>query len=152
MPSGCRFPDTCTLGRHDPELKGKGTAAPTGKAQGKGKGDKGGKGKGKKDKGGKGDKTPSVPKPPKLADDARVDSKGRQPCHRFMKDPTLCTLGDNCKFFHGPFSKAMLADKKKREEVAAANHEKQKAAAANKRAEKEAAVAGDNAAKPKVKA
>ena len=136
---GCNWPDTCRLGRHDPEFRGKWA---DGKG-GKGKNSKGGKGgtgaaaggtPGGADKGdGKGGKRDNKPKgggqdppppPPgkhKLPDDALVDELGRPLCyanvHRKCNDP-------NCKRYHGQETKAMrekrLKDEKRMAERAAA--------------------------------
>ena len=89
----------------------------------------------------------SAPPMPKLDPEAIVDSLGRQPCHKYMADKSSCTFGDKCKFYHGPFTKAMWTAKKKRDEAAKKNHEKQladnQAAAAAKVAEGAAGVPDD---------
>ena len=133
---GCNWPDTCKLGRHDPEFRGKGSDGKGGKGK-NGKGDKGGKGaaSGGADKGdgkgGKGGKKPKgngqepPPPPPgksKLPDDALVDEQGRQLCYAYVHKK--CNDA-NCKRYHGPETKAMrkkrLEDEKRMAERAAAS-------------------------------
>ena len=116
-PTGCRSPDTCSLGRHDPECQGKGSGKGGGKDPSKGKPGKGkasgGKGnsKGGTDtaKGGKGDSPPQH-----LPDDALVDTQGRPLCYNYVHGK--CTKGNACKRYHGPATPAMtkkrLADEK----------------------------------------
>ena len=133
-PTGCKWPDTCNLGRHDSECQGKGKGkgkgagtkgAPWPKAGSPttpGKGDKGDKGKGK---GKKGDETrkgkpegpatrPHQANAAPLAPDALVDNEGKRPCYNFANGK--CNDA-NCKFSHVPETPAMqkkrLADEKK---------------------------------------
>ena len=124
MASGCKWPDICKLGRHDPEFKGKGAAQGggkgTGKSQdpasksGKSKGDAKGKGKGADGKaatpaaGGKGSA--------KLPDDAVVDELGRRLCYKSVHGK--CTDPDCLvKRYHGKPTPAMtkkrIEDEKK---------------------------------------
>ena len=88
MPNGCRWSETCNLGRHDPECKGMGSGKGGGKESGKGKStgkSESGKGKSKGEKGqpkgGKaGKRSGDNPAPQSLPDDAIKDSKGRFLC------------------------------------------------------------------------
>lgn len=160
-PNGCRDPVNCTLGRHDPELKGAGdnTAVPkppgTPGAKGaKGdqgaKGDKGGKSKGKGDKGGKGGKsskdTPKAPPGKAPPEGQNKDANGKLPCFKFMRDPKSCTLGDKCPFGHGPYNKSQKELFKKNETDTESQRQAQKTAAAAKKAEAAGASGADDAA------
>ena len=140
MPTGCKWPDTCQLGRHDPEFRGRGT--------GKGDTTKGakGKGKGKGDKGKKkGEDVPPPPKPAapaKLPDEALVDANGRRPCYKFIHG----TCNDpNCKRDHGPETKAMQAKRLKDE----AKMQQQRDAGGDGT---QSDIEADDDAKPKAKA
>ena len=107
-PGGCREPQTCQLGLHDEQLKGKGPAPttkgqpPAGKGATKGAHDAKGGGKGKKgEKGDKGGKGGTKAEPPRGS--GPLCSDGREACLKFQDgrcdDP-------NCPRSHGPFTKA----------------------------------------------
>ena len=130
-PPRCRWPNTCSLGRHDPEFKGKGSGKggdkdlSKGKSSGRSDVDKGkpdapkGKPTGNKDPAKPGAGTsPSQ----RLPDDALVDTQGRSLCYAYVHGK--CTDGD-CEGHHGPETPAMrkkrIADeKRKADKVAAA--------------------------------
>ena len=125
MPNGCNWPDTCKLGRHDPEFRGKGTkgagkGGDKGAAKGKAKGDKS-KGKSDTKPGGKGGDTKATGNPAKLPDDALVDSEGKSFCYAFIHGK--CNDPIKCGRYHGPETPAMqkkrLKDEKKIAESAA---------------------------------
>ena len=116
---GCNRPDTCTMGKHDPEFKGKGgKGAPPVKGKGKGKGKDGGRGNRQNDS----NKPPAAAAAEKLPADAIKDAKGRFLCYAYVHGK--CT--DPCpkNRYHGPETKAMrekrIIDEKKMKERAAA--------------------------------
>ena len=134
MPNGCNWPDTCKLGRHDPEFKGKGTkgggkGGDKGNAKGKAKGDKS-KGKPDGKAGGKGGDPKTTGNPAKLPDDALVDSEGKSLFYALIHGK--CNGPSKCDRYHGPETPAMqkkrLTDEKRMAEKAAAQAGNPKAA------------------------
>ena len=123
-PNGCKFADSCTKGRHDPQFKGKGeTSAPK---KGKKEPQKG-ESKAKSPKGSDPKKWSSKDKSKdgsgkkKLPKDAIKDEEGRFLCYNFVHGK--CD-GKGCSKYHGPATEAMtkkrLADEAKMKTKAAA--------------------------------